>query len=60
MTFLASPDMLVLQGRLKAGDWLLVKDVSSGVAVAAQQLGRRSLRSNCQRTSVRPWTVISR
>lgn len=40
MTFLVSYDMLVLQGRLKAGDWLLVNGVSSGVGVASLQLGK--------------------
>jgi D-arabinose 1-dehydrogenase-like Zn-dependent alcohol dehydrogenase len=32
--------MLVLQGRLKAGEWLLVNGVSSGVGVASLQLGK--------------------
>jgi NADPH:quinone reductase-like Zn-dependent oxidoreductase len=40
MTFLVSYDMLVLQGRLKAGDWLLINGVSSGVGVASLQLGK--------------------
>ncbi len=40
LTFLVTYDMLVLQGRLKAGDWLLVLGVSSGVGVAALQLGK--------------------
>ncbi|HEY1227144.1 MAG TPA: zinc-binding dehydrogenase [Ramlibacter sp.] len=40
LTFLVGFDMLVLQGRLKAGDWLLVNAVSSGVGVAALQLGK--------------------
>jgi len=40
MTFLVGFDMLVLQGRLKAGEWLLVNGVSSGVGVAALQLGK--------------------
>ncbi|WP_427912984.1 zinc-binding dehydrogenase [Ramlibacter sp. MMS24-I3-19] len=40
MTFLVGFDMLVLQGRLKAGEWLLVNAVSSGVGVAALQLGK--------------------
>ena len=35
LTFLVSYDMLVLQGRLKAGEWLLINGVSSGVGVAA-------------------------
>jgi len=40
LTFLVAFDMLVLQGRLKAGDWLLVNGVSSGVGVASLQLGK--------------------
>jgi NADPH2:quinone reductase len=40
LTFLVSFDMLVLQGRLKAGEWLLVNGVSSGVGVASLQLGK--------------------
>ena len=40
LTFLVSFDMLVLQGRLKAGDWLLINGVSSGVGVASLQLGK--------------------
>ena len=40
MAFLVSYDMLVLQGRLKAGDWLLINGVSSGVGVASLQLGK--------------------
>ena len=40
LTFLVSYDMLVLQGRLKAGEWLLINGVSSGVGVAALQLGK--------------------
>ena len=39
LTFLVSFDMLVLQGRLQAGEWLLVNGVSSGVGVASLQLG---------------------
>src|SRR4051812_26233869 len=30
LTYLVSFDMLVLQGRLKAGEWLLINGVSSG------------------------------
>jgi NADPH:quinone reductase-like Zn-dependent oxidoreductase len=37
LTFLVVHDMLVTQGRLKAGGWLLVTGVSSGVGVAALQ-----------------------
>jgi len=40
LTFLVAYDMLVIQGRLKAGEWLLVNGVSSGVGVAVLQLGR--------------------
>jgi len=40
MTFLVSYDMLVLQGRLSAGEWLLINGVSSGVGVASLQLGK--------------------
>jgi NADPH:quinone reductase-like Zn-dependent oxidoreductase len=40
MTFLVGYDMLVLQGRLVAGEWLLINGVSSGVGVAALQLGK--------------------
>lgn len=37
LTFLVVHDMLVLQGHLKAGEWLLVTGISSGVGVAALQ-----------------------
>ena len=40
LTFLVAYDMLVLQGRLKAGEWLLVNGVSSGVGVASLQLAQ--------------------
>ena len=40
LTFLTAYDMLVLQGRLAAGEWLLVNGVSSGVGVASLQLGK--------------------
>ena len=40
LTFLVSYDMLVLQGHLKAGEWLLINGVSSGVGVASLQLGK--------------------
>ncbi len=40
LTFLVAYDMLVLQGRLKAGQWLLINGVSSGVGVASLQLGK--------------------
>ena len=37
LTFMVVHDMLVEQGGLKAGEWLLVTGVSSGVGVAALQ-----------------------
>lgn len=37
LTFLVVHDMLVLQGHLQAGQWLLITGVSSGVGVAALQ-----------------------
>jgi NADPH:quinone reductase len=40
LTFMVVHDMLVEQGRLKAGEWLLVAGVSSGVGVAALQVGK--------------------
>jgi NADPH:quinone reductase-like Zn-dependent oxidoreductase len=40
LVFLVSFDMLVLQGRLKKGEWLLINGVSSGVGVASLQLGK--------------------
>jgi len=40
LAFLVAFDMLVLQGGLKAGEWLLVNGVSSGVGVASLQLGK--------------------
>ena len=40
LAFLVAFDMLVLQGRLAAGEWLLVNGVSSGVGVASLQLGK--------------------
>jgi NADPH:quinone reductase-like Zn-dependent oxidoreductase len=40
LTFLVVYDMLVAQGRLVAGHWLLVTAVSSGVGVAALQTGK--------------------
>ena len=40
LVFLVTFDMLVLQGRLRAGEWLLVNGVSSGVGVASLQLGK--------------------
>ena len=40
ITFLVVYDMLVQQGGLEAGEWLLVAGVSSGVGVAALQAGK--------------------
>jgi NADPH:quinone reductase len=40
LVFLVTYDMLVLQGRLQPGEWLLVNGVSSGVGVASLQLGK--------------------
>ncbi len=40
LTFLVVHDMLVLQGRLKAGEWVLVTGISSGVGVASLQLAK--------------------
>ncbi len=40
LTFLVVHDMLVLQGRLKAGEWVLVTGISSGVGVAALQAAK--------------------
>jgi NADPH2:quinone reductase len=39
LTWLVAFDMLVLQGGLQSGDWLLVNGVSSGVGVASLQMG---------------------
>jgi NADPH:quinone reductase-like Zn-dependent oxidoreductase len=40
LTFLVVHDMLVLQGKLAAGEWLLVTGVSSGVGVASLQAAK--------------------
>jgi NADPH:quinone reductase-like Zn-dependent oxidoreductase len=40
LVFLVVHDMLVTQGRLKAGEWLLVAGVSSGVGVASLQAAK--------------------
>jgi NADPH2:quinone reductase len=40
LVMLVVHDMLVLQGRLAAGEWMLVNGVSSGVGVAALQLAK--------------------
>ena len=40
LTFLVVHDMLVIQGRLRSGEWLLVTGVSSGVGVASLQVAK--------------------
>jgi NADPH:quinone reductase-like Zn-dependent oxidoreductase len=40
LTFLVVYDMLVLQGHLQAGQWVLITGVSSGVGVAALQMAK--------------------
>jgi NADPH:quinone reductase-like Zn-dependent oxidoreductase len=40
LAFLVAFDMLVIQGRLQAGEWLLVNGVTSGVGVACLQLAK--------------------
>jgi NADPH:quinone reductase-like Zn-dependent oxidoreductase len=40
LTFLVVHDMLVLQGKLRAGEWLLVTGISSGVGVACLQVAK--------------------
>lgn len=40
LVFLVTFDMLVLQGRLKAGEWVLVNGASSGVGVSSLQLAK--------------------
>jgi len=40
LTFMVVHDMLVAQGNLKAGEWLLVTGVSAGVGVAALQAAK--------------------
>ena len=40
LTFLVATDMLHVHGGLKAGDWLLVLGVSSGVGVACLQIAK--------------------
>lgn len=39
-TYMVAHDMLVLQGGLKAGGWLLVTGVTAGVSVAALQIAK--------------------
>jgi NADPH:quinone reductase len=40
LTFLVVHDMLVAQGRLEAGEWVLITGVSSGVGVSSLQAAR--------------------
>jgi NADPH:quinone reductase-like Zn-dependent oxidoreductase len=40
LTFMVVHDMLVAKGKLARGEWLLVTGISSGVGVAALQLGK--------------------
>jgi NADPH:quinone reductase-like Zn-dependent oxidoreductase len=40
LTFMVVHDMLIAQGQLKPGEWLLITGVSSGVGVAALQAGK--------------------
>jgi NADPH:quinone reductase-like Zn-dependent oxidoreductase len=40
LTFMVVHDMLITQGRLVAGEWLLVTGISSGVGVAALQTAK--------------------
>src|SRR6185436_19999528 len=40
LTYLVAFDMLVIQGRLKPGEWLLIVGASSGVGVASIQLAK--------------------
>jgi NADPH:quinone reductase-like Zn-dependent oxidoreductase len=40
LTFMVVHDMLIAQGRLKPGEWLLVTGISSGVGVAALQAAK--------------------
>src|SRR5206468_7264735 len=40
VTYLTAHDMLIAQGRLRAGEWMLVTGVSSGVGVAALQVAK--------------------
>lgn len=40
LVFLVVHDMLVLQGRMRAGEWVLVTGVSSGVGVASLQAAK--------------------
>src|SRR5258706_4337438 len=50
LVFMVVHDMLIAQGKLKAGEWLLVTGISSGVGVAALQtakaLGAKVIRTS--------------
>ena len=60
LVFLVVYDMLVAQGRLASGQWLLVTGVSSGVGVAALQtakaLGARVIGTSGSPTSWPDWS----
>ena len=40
LMFMVAHDMLVQQGKLKAGEWLLVTGITSGVGVASLQTAK--------------------
>lgn len=40
VTYLTAHDMLMAQGRLQAGEWMLVNGITSGVGVAALQVAK--------------------
>src|SRR3569623_2629460 len=40
VTYLTAHDMLIAQGRLRPGEWLLVTGISSGVGVASLQVAK--------------------
>ena len=40
LVFMVVHDMLIAQGKLKAGEWMLVTGISAGVGVAALQTGK--------------------
>jgi NADPH2:quinone reductase len=62
LTFLVVYDMLVQQGNLKAGEWLLVTGVSSGVGVAAlmaaKALGARVIGTSGSEEKLRKLTAL--
>lgn len=53
LAFLVAHDMLVLQGRLKPGEWVLVTGISSGIGVASLQAAK-ALGANVIGTSGSP------